>query len=261
MSFTSADRHSAIRFAIDTMKKCKNGDSTSNRKTFGDVTVEVDYVYQFHGMRVGFYNDPLKQYTTCTFNIELNPEVGAGTMLEMIEEWQTDKDVKVDHWNNYGEKTLSFKVLTPEVHLEFRVKPHTTPFEDIEDLLSEYIKIEKDYEQARATIKVTYTSAASSYGKPMQDDLSSLATQLPGVNNIVKNPVTGDDAKLFNVIIHLNDTARWTREAIADWIETLDEVPVFKTPEEEETNGEELPSLTVVAAIKRFLPRTNQSFV
>lgn len=33
-------------------------------------------------------------------------------------------------------------------------------------------------------------------------------------------------------IIHLNDAHRWTREEIADWLETLDHDLTFKTPEE-----------------------------
>jgi len=48
------------------------------------------------------------------------------------------------------------------------------------------------------------------------------ANDLPGVNEEVKNPVTGEETRLFRVIINLNDKQQWTREQIADWLDTLD---------------------------------------
>ncbi len=47
-------------------------------------------------------------------------------------------------------------------------------------------------------------------------------SELPGVREVVKNPVTGAEATLESVIINLNDYHKWTREQIADWLETLD---------------------------------------
>jgi hypothetical protein len=41
----------------------------------------------------------------------------------------------------------------------------------------------------------------------------------------VKNPVTLEDDELYSVIIYLNDSAGWTREQIADWLDTLPEQP------------------------------------
>lgn len=54
-------------------------------------------------------------------------------------------------------------------------------------------------------------------------DLSSQAEQLPGVKEMVRHPMepTLEDG-LFQVIISLNDQFRWSREEIADWLETLD---------------------------------------
>lgn len=46
--------------------------------------------------------------------------------------------------------------------------------------------------------------------------------ELPALNEIVTNPVTGHKASLKRVIISLNDGSKWTREEIADWLETLD---------------------------------------
>lgn len=80
-------------------------------------------------------------------------------------------------------------------------------------------------------------------------DPSSLARLLPGVDNIVKNPIDGTEARLWGIVIYLNDIERWTREQIADWIETLDEVPSFEV--KDETELFKTPSLV---AYKRILP-------
>lgn len=41
------------------------------------------------------------------------------------------------------------------------------------------------------------------------------------------NPVNGTKDNLASIIIDLNDTHQWTREQIADWLDTLDQQPVF----------------------------------
>jgi hypothetical protein len=60
----------------------------------------------------------------------------------------------------------------------------------------------------------------------------SLATQLPGIFNTVKHPVSGHTVTIYHAIMSLNDSHKWSRERIADWIETLDEVPVFEAQEQ-----------------------------
>lgn len=59
-------------------------------------------------------------------------------------------------------------------------------------------------------------------------DASELAHKLPGIFMRVTNPVSGNEQDLYSVIINLNDTHKWSREKIADWIETLDTVPKFE---------------------------------
>lgn len=56
--------------------------------------------------------------------------------------------------------------------------------------------------------------------------------KLPGLWEDVVHPVTKHTDKLQHVIINLNDKQRWTREQIADWLETLDIDLRFKTGEE-----------------------------
>jgi hypothetical protein len=58
--------------------------------------------------------------------------------------------------------------------------------------------------------------------------LSAWSKELPGVNDLVKNPMTDEVLALREVIINLNDRHKWTREQIADWIETLDIDTRFK---------------------------------
>lgn len=55
---------------------------------------------------------------------------------------------------------------------------------------------------------------------------------LPGLNETVKHPVNGSHSKLRSVIINLNDVECWTREEIADWLETLDVDLRFKPKED-----------------------------
>jgi hypothetical protein len=57
--------------------------------------------------------------------------------------------------------------------------------------------------------------------------------ELPGLDERVKNPVTKQQGLLRHVIIELNDRHKWTREAIADWLDSLDIDLRFKTKEEE----------------------------
>lgn len=47
-------------------------------------------------------------------------------------------------------------------------------------------------------------------------------SKLPGVTEMVKCPRRGTVHELEDVIIFLNDSAKWTRHQIADWLETLD---------------------------------------
>lgn len=79
------------------------------------------------------------------------------------------------------------------------------------------------------------------YGKPQPDpaakqgltDLDRLAELLPALYERVKCPMScrrGDD-ELEAVIVHLNDYHKWTREAIADWLDTLNLDLAFPGPE------------------------------
>jgi hypothetical protein len=52
--------------------------------------------------------------------------------------------------------------------------------------------------------------------------VDSLATVLPNVRAQVVHPTTGWTGALNSTIVELNDTQQWSRERIADWLESLD---------------------------------------
>lgn len=59
-----------------------------------------------------------------------------------------------------------------------------------------------------------------------------LIDAIPGLAEKVKCPCgCNDNAPVWNVVIHLNDGAKWSREKIADWLDTLDADLRFKLPE------------------------------
>ena len=91
------------------------------------------------------------------------------------------------------------------------------------------------------------------------DNPSELSNLLPGVHKEVKHPVTGAEGKLMSIIIDLNDLAQvdkgrcWTREEIADWIESamdLEDI-TFKPKEQDEARS--LSETTSLAKIPRLL--------
>jgi hypothetical protein len=76
---------------------------------------------------------------------------------------------------------------------------------------------------------------------PQTDELMRTAERLPGVDEVVEHPIEkGYYEKMFTIILDLNDHYRWSRERIADWVETLNVDTTFKTvytktEQEEET--------------------------
>lgn len=94
-----------------------------------------------------------------------------------------------------------------------------------------------------------------------QDDPAALASSLPGVQLETKHPVNGELSKLFNIIIDLNDRKQedkgrsWTREEIADWIESaFDITDISFTPVGVKNETKGLSELTRMVKIQRILP-------
>src|ERR1044072_683200 len=70
--------------------------------------------------------------------------------------------------------------------------------------------------------------AVSGYGK------DSRVNELPGVKEMVTHPLSKQKMTLERAIISLNDQHKWTREQIADWLETLDIDITFKVNTDEQ---------------------------
>lgn len=88
------------------------------------------------------------------------------------------------------------------------------------------------YRSALANLVMAYVY--SSFATGGGDSPSRYTNQIPGLNVKVKHPVVDGSFSLSTVIMDLNDTHRWTREQIADWLETLDENPILNNPKENE---------------------------
>jgi hypothetical protein len=78
------------------------------------------------------------------------------------------------------------------------------------------------------TVDMLAYSAKKGYGKDSRVD------ELPGVDELVKHPISKREMPLGSAIINLNDQHKWTREKIADWIETLDIDITFKVNTDEQ---------------------------
>ena len=72
-------------------------------------------------------------------------------------------------------------------------------------------------------------AAIASYVGRRPDSPYDIAEKiLPGRMHIFRNPVTGETDSMYNIIIDLNDSEDWTREQIADWLDTADDgKPVY----------------------------------
>lgn len=80
------------------------------------------------------------------------------------------------------------------------------------------------------SISLKETVNKPSLGTATALGFSALSLKLPGVNETVKYPCKcGVAGRLWDVIQHLNDKHNeWTRERIADWVESLDVDTEFK---------------------------------
>lgn len=77
-----------------------------------------------------------------------------------------------------------------------------------------------------------YTYAAPPVPSSYSDSGQLLRSALPGLTTMVECPHCRSHMdQVSNLIIHLNDAAEWAREAIADWLDTLDVDLSFPVPE------------------------------
>jgi hypothetical protein len=70
-----------------------------------------------------------------------------------------------------------------------------------------------------------WSSLATNFGSFRDDGVD----ELPGVQEHVKHPVTKSFQSIEYCIIDLNDNHEWSRDQVADWLESLDVDLTFKT--------------------------------
>jgi len=101
--------------------------------------------------------------------------------------------------------------------------------QDLDNLNDQIISMSEELKDLNATLEKNLSAST----------IIRTAEQLPGVNEKVKHPVGGIEYKLLDIIMSLNDEYKWTREQIADWIETLGVDTTFKTVYTETEQEEE----------------------
>ena len=136
----------------------------------------------------------------------------------MSVEWLTDFNTEKTEWHH--------KIEANSFEIDFSIFIRHTSLEELEEFLAE--KLDGVDEEVLVRIKENF-SVTKKLLERNSDDPSYLAKLLPGVDRVEKNPVSGDEDTLYSIIIELNDTHKWSRDAIADWIESLDDVPTFNT--------------------------------
>lgn len=103
-------------------------------------------------------------------------------------------------------------------------------------------EIIKDLENSSQAFQKTFVSKGPD--QQAQGVLDTLLKAVPGLKHAKAscpaNGQCGDTIRaLPDVIIHLNDGHKWTREAIADWLETLDVDLSFAPPDQQPESAHE----------------------
>lgn len=64
--------------------------------------------------------------------------------------------------------------------------------------------------------------------KHVYDSPSGMVNSMDAMKMEVKHPIEDHTGTVDNIIINLNDGYKWSREKIADWLDTLDEQPMWE---------------------------------
>ena len=190
-----------------------------------------------------FYKAKMQAATLVDFGSEKIELMTAPVDIEVVHEWEAMLFV------NSPLRIVMLEFTDPDGHLKFG---YQMTFEFLEyDLDSlNHVKVAllqsvEDDETAKEFVEAVTTHALNcfkTYG--IQDNIFYKLTpngihinilpiglegnpqndvrSLPGRKEIVTNPVTKKINSLHEVIMQLNDKQKWTREQIADWLETLD---------------------------------------
>lgn len=132
-----------------------------------------------------------------------------------------DKDISVSPVIHH--KPTSFGIgITGEVFHNFGAKAFLDHLRVEKTRLHTYIDNEVFIECAQKFLAKEFESDNAIKQYSPQASVDGLTQMLPGLFKVVLHPVYRRHMSVRDVIINLNDSHRWSREAIADWLETLD---------------------------------------
>lgn len=144
------------------------------------------------------------------------------------------------HWVMAGQKKKSFYKYT-DFYKYADTKNMFSILDDLNDYSQSELWVNDRYNNPCATIPPPSPPETGLFAKAA---LAGAAKHLPGASLATKYPCDcfSDEytEELMYVVIHLNDTHRWTREQIADWLDSVDDPfgdgpdLAFKMPESEE---------------------------
>lgn len=165
--------------------------------------------------------------------------------------WSTDSDISVIFTTSWTHRTLTGYIITNETYLRLEIRPDLITLAEIFKFMDTKIKDTNDRWAVAKKIQHQYTTFKDAVER-RYNSVDALASEIPGIHQLVVNPATGLQQSLFETIIDLNDCQGWDRNKVADWIETLDNVPVFE--ERVNLDDQTLSPLTILAERQRFLP-------
>ena len=116
---------------------------------------------------------------------------------------------------DYSLSELSERLTNPRIH----------PLFDNAQILVAFEMALLDYEGPNEELKESinaYFNEFEEEDKESREMRMLILDVFPNAKKVVKHPNQGYDATLVTIIISLNDVEGWTREDIADWLETLD---------------------------------------
>jgi hypothetical protein len=142
--------------------------------------------------------------------------------------------VAVDMWQTEKSRKYFLEYLTNQVYIFVSNELKNVPgsYNDSSDFYSVPVQHPVPLEKHWLLQPSPILTAPSYTQKEIVEDTidpSDAAQWVPGLLEKVKNPVNGVQDTVQSIIINLNDAHKWTREAIADWLESLDVDLEFKT--------------------------------
>lgn len=166
-------------------------------------------------------------YNAYRFDIEFHPDPNAGpnwalptfsvmVSAHMLEQSTiSTREILAQKINGYFKVGSTTSSLPVHLHGYLNTPDEELPF------LSQNIMWKQDNDDYLAGQFASPAAQQAVHGHTITRDLS---TYIPGVRAIVECPKCGPGhaSEIINMVQHLNDTCGYSREQIADWLETLD---------------------------------------